>query len=63
MKYKLRFYKLKGYDKGNLDHEELFNTKEEMYERYDEVFDYKLYALNPTGWENVNGKWDRIEGF
>lgn len=25
--YKLRIYKLSGGDKGNLDHEELFNTK------------------------------------
>lgn len=36
--YKLRIYKLSGADKGNLDHEELFNTKEQMDKRYDELF-------------------------
>ena len=36
--YKLRIYKLSGIDKGNLDHEELFNTKDQMDKRYDELF-------------------------
>ncbi len=34
--YKLRIYKLSGSDKGNLDHEEMFDTKEQMDKRYDE---------------------------
>lgn len=33
--YKLRIYKLSGSDKGNLDHEEMFDTKEQMDKRYD----------------------------
>lgn len=37
--YKLRIYKLSGSDKGNLDHEEMFDTKEQMDKRYDE---YKI---------------------
>lgn len=49
--YKLRIYKLSGADKGNLDHEELFNTKEQMDKRYDELFKKDLYGLNPTAWE------------
>lgn len=36
--HKLRIYKLSGLDKGNLDHEEMFNTKEQMDKRYDELF-------------------------
>lgn len=35
--YKLRIYKLSGVNKGNLDHEELFDTKEQMDKRYVEV--------------------------
>ena len=53
--YKLRIYKLSGADKGNLDHEELFNTKEQM--------DKDLYGLNPTAWEQKNGGWKRLEGY
>ena len=34
--YKLRIYKLSDSDKGNLDHEEMFDTKEQMDKRYDE---------------------------
>lgn len=34
MRFKLRIYKISGSDKGNLDHEEIFNTKEEMDKRY-----------------------------
>lgn len=46
--YKLRIYKLSGLDKGNLDHEELFDAKEQMDKRYDELFQRELYSLNPT---------------
>ena len=55
--YKLRIYKKSGDDRGNLDHEEMFDTKEEMNKRYDELFDVESYSLNPTAWELVNGKW------
>ena len=60
--FKLRFYKKAGYDKGNLDHEELFSTCEEAFSRYHEVFVYSDYSLNPTIWESVNGNWERIYG-
>ena len=61
--YKLRIYKLSGADKGYLDHEEFFSTREEMEIRYDELFVYGNYSLNPTAWENIDGKWKRLEGF
>ena len=61
--YKLRIYNTFGVNKGNLDHEEIFTTKEEMDKRYDEMFEEKLYALNPTAWEFVNDKWKRMEGY
>ena len=62
--YKLRIYKLSGVDKGNLDHEELFDTKEQMDKRYDELFKKDLYGLNPTAWEMTNGNdWRDINMF
>ena len=61
--YKLRIYKLSGVDKGNLDHEEFFSTKEAMETRYDELFVYENYSLNPTAWEKIDGEWKRLEGF
>lgn len=61
--YKLRIYKLSGANKGNLDHEEFFDTKEQMDKRYEELFNRNLYSLNPTVWEQVNGKWKRLEEY
>ena len=61
--YKLRIYKLSGSDKGNLDHEELSDTKEQMDKRYDELFNRNLYSLNPTAWKQVDGGWKRLEGY
>ena len=57
-------YKLRVYSKnGNLNHEEFFNTKELMDKRYDELFRYELYSLNPTAWENIDNEWCRIAGY
>lgn len=61
--YKLRIYKLFGIDIGNLDHEEFFDTKEQMNKRYVELFQSELYGLNPTAWEQIDGKWKRLEGY
>ena len=61
--YKLRIYKLSGIDKGNLDHEEFFDTKEHVDKRYDELLESELYGLNPTAWEQIDGKWKRLEGY
>lgn len=61
--YKLRIYKLSGSDKGNLDHEELFDTKEQIDKRYNELFKNDLYGLNPTAWEQINNVWKRLEGY
>ena len=61
--YKLRIYKLSGSDKGNLDHEEIFDTKEQIDKRYDELFKRELYSLNPTVWKLVDGEWKRLEGY
>lgn len=58
--FKLRIYKKTGPDKGNLDHEELFGTEEEMNGRYRELFVYEDYSLNPTKWKKVNNEWKRI---
>lgn len=61
--YKLRIYKLSGLDKGNLDHEELSDTKEQMDKRYDELFKRELYSLNPTALEQIDDGWKRLEGY
>lgn len=60
MKYKLRIYFKTGSDKGNLRKEEFFPTKELMQERYEQLFNPKEYALNPTTWELVGDAWLRI---
>ena len=62
MNYKLRIYKTTGADKGDLDHEEFFETKTAMDKRYDEIFEYSLFSLNPTAW-NYDGNWNRIAGY
>lgn len=54
--YKLRIYKMSGW----IDHEEEFNTKEEMNMRYKELFRIELGSLNPTKWKLVDGEWQRI---
>lgn len=61
--YKLRIYNLSGSYKGNLDHEEFFDTKEQMDKRYDELFKKDLYSLNPTAWEMINDEWKRLEEY
>lgn len=61
--YKLRIYDLIGTDRGNLNHEELFDTKEQMDKKYDELFKMELYSLNPTAWEKIDGGWKRLEGY
>ena len=63
MNYKLRIYKTTGADMGNLDHEEFFETKTAMDKRYDEIFEYSLFSLNPTAWDNHDGNWNRIAGY
>lgn len=52
--YKLRIYKISG----KLDHEELFNTKEQMNKRYSEFKNIK-----PTAWELIDNEWKRLEGY
>lgn len=59
-RYKLRIYKVSGISKGNLDHEESFENKDEMDKRYNELFMYENYSLNPTAWEKVDGEWKRL---
>ena len=58
--FKMRFYKLEGSDKGNLDHEEFFDTKEQAIDRYNQVFKKELFSLNPTVWEMRDGDWKRL---
>jgi hypothetical protein len=57
--YKLRIYKTYGIK----DHEEIFDTKEEMDKRYNELFCEKMYASNPTAWEFVIDRWRRLEWY
>lgn len=64
--FKLRIYVLNGWNKGNLDHEEYFDTFAEARERYDELFVLDNYSLNPTMWEAENEdrtNWNRVRGF
>lgn len=63
MKYKLRVYVVSGPDKGNLDHEEFFDSIEELDKRYNELFIYKLYNLNPTAWVGNGKNYRRISGY
>lgn len=60
-KYKLKVYKVSGKDKGNLDHEELFETKKEMDDRYLYFLSYRIGSEPlPTAWEKVDGEWERL---
>ena len=61
--YKLRIYRLSGVDKGNLDHEEFFDVKDQIDKRYNELFKRELYSLNPTAWELCDGEWKRLRGY
>ncbi len=61
--YKLKFYKKEGMNKGSTDHEEFFQTLEELKSRYKEVFAYNNFSLNPTAWEETENGWKRIKGF
>lgn len=57
--FKLRVYS----QRGNLDHEEFFDTFEEMEQRYRELFKQEFYSLNPTKWKLSNAVynlWERI---
>ena len=44
-------YKLSGENKGNLDNEEMFNTKQQMDKRYDELFKKGFVWLKSYGME------------
>lgn len=61
--YKLRIYKKSGINKGNLDHEEFFDTKPEIDKRYSELFDTNENSLNPTAWELKDECWVRLENY
>lgn len=62
-KYKLRIYKLSGPNKGDLDHEEFFSTRESMNTRYNELFRQKNRAYNPTAWKMKEDDWNRLAGY
>ncbi len=62
-KYKLRVYFTYGIDRGKLDHEEFFDTREEMDRRYKKIFVHKKYSCRPTAYEWNGNDWDRIEGY
>ena len=61
--YKLKFYNKTGVNKGNLNHEEFFQTLEELQSRYHDVFVYNDYSLNPTAWKHTSNGWERIAGY
>ena len=57
-------YKLRVYAKlGNFDHEEVFQTKEEMDNRYNESYTSCILYDYPTAWEFIEGKWYRMLGY
>lgn len=63
-RFKLRFYHKSGGDKGCLSHEEFFDTLEQLNDRYEKVFVYLDFSLNPTAWElGSNNEWHRIYGY
>lgn len=61
--YKLRVYHISGNNKGNLKEECFFQTKEQMDKKYNELFRYDLYSLNPTAWEWKEQEWCRMAGY
>ena len=61
--YKLRFYHKTGVNKGNVKNEEFFKTLKELKNRYDSVFVYNDFALNPTAWKHTSNGWERITGY
>ena len=52
--YKLKFYHKTGVNKGNLNHEEFFQTLEELQSRYNDVFVYNDFSLIPTVWKHTS---------
>lgn len=56
-KYKLRMYKASG----DYDHEEFFETKKDMADRYKVCMTYNKPL--PTAWELADGEWERIGGY
>lgn len=60
--YKIRFYQQSGPNKGNLDHEEFFRTREDALKAYRKVFKRELYGLNPTVWVKEDDDWRRLMG-
>ena len=61
--YKLRFYHKTGANKGSLSHEEFFQTLEKLQSRYNAIFIYNDFALNPTAWKQAGNGWERIAGY
>lgn len=61
--YKLRIYKQRGRDKGNLDKEEFFKTEIEAIKRYNELRNLYHFSLNPTLWKSNGDEWERVEGY
>lgn len=61
--FKLRFYKNFGVDRGNLDHEEYFECRSDMVNRYREVFEVFNDGMKPTAWILNDGKWERLSGY
>ena len=49
--------------RGNVDHEEFFDSIEELDKRYNELFDYNLFSLNPTAWVGNGNDYRRISGY
>lgn len=49
--FELRIYKTKGFESGNLDHIERFDTFAEMTIRYKELYKKENGLLNPTAFE------------
>lgn len=64
-KYKLRIYYKSGINKGNLEKEEFFDTIGKAQKRYNELFNYNDFGLNPTLWElnKETSEYNRILGY
>lgn len=61
--YKLRNYYTSGPKKGNVKNEELFDTKEQLDARYQELSRGASYNMRPTAWKKNGTEWTRMAGY
>lgn len=59
--FKMRWYKLKGNDSGNLACETYHKSKEEMYQIQKALFYMGVdFIFRPTMWKKSSNGWEKI---